>query len=334
MRKPLLFLAALVIFGDAAALAADLPSSKTAPILPPPPPLWTGFYAGLNAGYGFGANSNITSGVWGAPGPSDYWSPGYLLAPPTTLASGLALTGYSSNNQTGFVGGGQIGYNYQFGQKFVIGLEADIQGSGIRGSGRHVGAGAESGRSLSLETGDLTEVSSTSFGGATINAGVDWLGTVRGRVGYLFSPTLLIYGTGGLTYGGAYANVTHFASSTSTTTYEDGPSDAGATTHTFLGGGSKSQTLVGWNAGGGFEWLFAPSWSVKAEAFYWSLGNMNAPTLAFAAAPRPDDQPAWYGNSPFAAYGATRVNYQGVIARVGVNYHFNWGTAAPVVAGF
>jgi outer membrane immunogenic protein len=334
MRK-CLFLATLVIFSDAAALAADLPSRKAPPILPPPPPpLWSGFYAGLNAGYGFGTNSNITSGVWGIPGPSDYWSPGYLLAPPTTLASGVALSGVSPNNKNGFIGGGQVGYNYQFGQSFVIGLEADIQGAGIRGSGRHVGAGAERGSALTLKNGDLTDVSTTSFGGVRINAGVDWLGTVRGRIGYLFTPTLLVYGTGGLTYGGVYANVANIAYSNSATAYEDGPSDVGVTTHTFIGGGQKSQTLVGWNAGGGLEWLFAPNWSVKAEAFYWNLGNMNVPTAAFAAAPRQDGQAAWYGNSAFSAIGATRVNYQGVIARVGVNYHFNWGAPAPVVANF
>ena len=45
----------------------------------------------------------------------------------------------------------------------------------------------------------------------SVNAGVDWLGTVRGRVGYLFTPTMLVYATGGLTYGGVYANVNNYA---------------------------------------------------------------------------------------------------------------------------
>jgi outer membrane immunogenic protein len=333
MRQPAFFLAALLALVDTAALAADLPSKKAATLLPPPP-LWTGFYAGLNAGYGFAANSSSTSVVWGVPGPSDYWSTNRETeAPATALGSGGALSGYAPIKQSGFIGGGQIGYNYQYGSSFVIGLETDIQGGGLRGSGRHIGAGAEIQSASNLTNGNYIEASSNAWGGATINAGVDWLGTVRGRVGYLVSPTLLIFGTGGLTYGGVYGNVTNYAYVTTTSSDEDGPAGYGAN-HTFFGGGSRSQTRVGWNAGGGIEWLFAPNWSVKAEAIYWSLGNATIPTVAYAVAPRPDSDPPWYGNSAFTAIGGTRVNYQGVIARMGLNYHFNWGAPAPIIAQY
>lgn len=335
MRKQLYYVVGLLALGGASALAADLPSRKAALIPPPPPPpLWTGFYAGLNAGYGAGVSSGATSAVLGVPGPSDYWSDSGPFAPPTTLGSGGALTGYTQIIQSGFIGGGQVGYNYQFGSSFVIGLEADIQGTGIRGSGRHYGAGADTQSGIDLNHGDYIEASSAASGFAAINAGVDWLGTVRGRVGYLFTPTFLIFGTGGLTYGGVYANVSNVAFASTVSADEEGPAGYGAN-HTFVGGGARSQTRVGWNAGGGFEWLFAPNWSVKAEAIYWTLGSQNVPTAAFAAAPAPDNEdPAWYGDSAFTAVGGTRVNYQGVIARVGLNYHFNWGASAPVVASY
>jgi outer membrane immunogenic protein len=100
--------------------------------------------------------------------------------------------------------------------------------------------------------------------------------------------------------------------------------------------------LTGWNVGGGLEWMFMPNWSLKAEGIYYNLGNMTVPTAAFGPAPATIAIP---GGGPIAnavnsvfqggtAIGATRVNYQGVIARVGVNYHFNWGAAAPIVAKY
>ncbi len=79
----------------AAASAADLPR-RAQPAYIAPVFTWTGFYAGLNAGYGFFNDEN--------------------------------LDGVYSNNKSegGFVGGGQFGYNYQMGS-IVLGLEADIQ---------------------------------------------------------------------------------------------------------------------------------------------------------------------------------------------------------------
>ena len=107
----------------------------------------------------------------------------------TELALSTALaTGDPGLKPNGFIGGGQIGYNYQFANSFVIGLEADLQGiagntatNSFSGSGVPVGSPAE--------TINSTVISTKKF---------DYLGTVRGRAGYLITPTLLIYGTGGL----------------------------------------------------------------------------------------------------------------------------------------
>jgi outer membrane immunogenic protein len=358
MKKFALSVAVLALSASGA-FAADLPSRKAEPILPPPPPppMWTGFYAGLNAGYGFGTNSNSASAVIGLPGNARYdydWE----TFRTTTLGSGGALSGVGPNTQSGFIGGGQVGYNYQWGSSFVLGIEADIQGTGIRGSSSHAGLGADQANILCrTEGGSVCDgynngvertVSSTASGMTTVHAGVDWMGTVRGRLGYLFTPTMLLYATGGLTYGGVYANVNNTAVATTSKAhwYYSGELDYSGddpANHTFVGGGNKSQTLVGWNVGGGLEWMFMPNWSLKAEAIYWNMGNMNVPTASYAVAPNvcsagsDCSSDKYYGSylyNGFTAVGATRVNYQGVIARAGVNYHFNWFAPAPVVARY
>jgi outer membrane immunogenic protein len=403
MRKLFVSVAALALTAGTA-LAADLPSRKGPPVLPPPPPpppMWTGFYAGLNAGYNFGTNSNVQSAVLGQDAVGfggvnvsrDMRETAFAVTdlPTTALlrgfgegvslytvgfptGAGLAQSGSFANTQSGFIGGGQIGYNYQWGSNFVIGIEADIQGTGIRGTSH--GGGAAGGSTTSplvvfsnggaigndalisdnkVRLSDLgINNSANSIGATTVHAGVDWLGTVRGRLGYLWTPTMLLYATGGLTYGGVYANVNQWANTgldvSLVNTSSSGKTLLGpiGTNHTFIGGGNKSQTLVGWNVGGGIEWMFMPNWSLKAEGIDWNMGNMNVPTASFAAAPVNLGQVGQFiGDSRFLSplgglsafngltnVGHVRVNYQGVIARVGVNYHFNWGSAAPIVAKY
>jgi len=108
---------------------------------------WTGFYAGINGGYGWSAND-------------------HQLANTQDPFGGLSPEG-------GF-GGGQIGYNLQR-DRFVIGIETDIQGADIRDSARDAA-------------------------GARFKSELNWFGTVRGRLGYAFD-TSLIYFTGGFAYG-------------------------------------------------------------------------------------------------------------------------------------
>lgn len=302
MKK--LLITTVAALSASSALAADLPSRK-APVVPPASaPLWTGFYAGLNAGYGWGTNNNAgnLSGAGNFTG--SYTSRG----PVEGVIVGPALSGYAPNTQSGFIGGAQFGYNYQglMNSNLVIGFETDIQGTGMRGNGRSNG----------YATGiDGRGFAAAAAGGTVVNGGLDYLGTARGRVGYLVTPAMLLYGTAGLAYGGAYAQVTQSA-------YQTGPAGT-----TFTGGGSTNQLLTGWTAGGGVEWMFMPSWSLKGEANYFDLGNLNVPTVAYGASALPSQV------NTAVAWGRSQVNYQGVIARVGINYHFNLG-AAPVVAAF
>lgn len=189
---------------------------------------WTGFYIGVNAGYGFGGNNAVNL----APG-----EPGFAQA---FAAGDVPLPG--NLNPSGFIGGGQAGYNYQFEKYWVAGLEANFQYADLRDS--------------NTATTSPTPPSGWAPGITTLRQNVSWLGTVRPRIGRLITDRLLLYGTGGL----AYANV-----------------DRSATIEYPIVGerysGSSSGTKTGWTCGGGLEWAFSNKLSLKAEYLYYDLGS-------------------------------------------------------------
>jgi outer membrane immunogenic protein len=291
-----------------AVFAADLPSRKEAPVYIPPPPLltWQGFYVGLNAGYTWSDSNSVNVFTGVAQFDPANIGGGSLAGANASSVGGSAFLPITND---GFIGGGQIGYNYQFSSAFVVGLEADIQG--IAGSKNTASTG-----SLVGIVGFPANSISTAI---TASKSIDYLGTVRGRLGYLFTPTLLVYGTGGLAYGGVNSNTGVFQT-------VNGPS-AGITT--ALGGtGSFSDTLVGWTAGGGVEWMFAPNWSAKAEYLYYDLGTINYGGGILVNAYTAPGPVAFYTDAV-----RTSAHFNGHVVRAGLNYHFNWG-AAPVVAKY
>jgi outer membrane immunogenic protein len=151
MKKILLSSVALLGLATGA-MAADLPSrAAPAPMIAAVPVFtWTGFYVGVNAGYGWNANDSITVG---------------------------GVT-FDLDDEGGFVGGAQAGYNYQIGS-FVVGLEGDIQYADFGGDDRFDFDG----------DGILDDDFNTS----------DWFGTVRARAGVAFDRAL-IYATGGFAF--------------------------------------------------------------------------------------------------------------------------------------
>lgn len=302
MRKFLgiLSVSALLITAPLSALAADM--AVKAPPPPPAPELsWTGFYVGLNVG-GIWSNSDGVSHSALA-GPCDpVLFPGCAGVPnySTLLATGSTFNaGFGRHG--GFTGGGQFGYNYQFG-KAVAGFEADI-------------AWTDQNRSVTI----ASVIPSPAFPAfpeaytATVSRHLDYLGTVRERLGFLATPSFLLYGTSGLAYGGT-------RSSTLESTAVLPACGAPPTSCSGVGGGSSSQVRVGWTVGAGGEWMFAPHWSVKAEYLYYDLGSVNYATALSqvcigAVCP---------ANSLFAStVGSASLRYNGSIARVGVNWHFD-----------
>ena len=333
MKKTVSLTTLALVLSAGSALAADLPSRKAEPMLPPPPPpMWTGFYAGLNAGYGFGVNSgaSVTNGSGTYLPAAPAWNPARTYTAATN-GVGFATSGNAVLDQNGFIGGGQVGYNFQFMDRYVVGFEADIQGTTISGGGNTQGVGTDALRSMTLAA-PIAPAGHFGYsaGSTAVNAGIDWLGTVRGRLGYLVTPRLLVYGTGGLTYGDVYATTTTEATRS---LYNLGGAFQGD--QPFYGTGSQSSTRVGWNAGGGFEWMLSPNWSAKVEGIYYDLGSMNVSTGAVAGANALIMRLA--GGVPAAATaGNADVRFNGIIARAGLNYHFNMGSSStafdPVLA--
>jgi outer membrane immunogenic protein len=299
MKRIFVTLALALMAGTA--LAADLPSYKA-----PPPPLWTGFYVGLNAGGTWANNNSVYVTNWPAGG--------------AFSVANLLLSGsQSANNGAGFIGGGQIGYNWQFyNGRLVAGIEADIQGiAGSRG-GSSAWAAAPLGTIPDTQT--ETNVPVTLLSNVNVRRSLDYIGTVRGRLGWLFTPTLLVYGTGGLAYGGVNVSLSNFQGIFLGAPVGGLP--GGTLIPTQFGAASFSDTRVGWTAGGGIEWMFWPNWSAKAEYLYYDLGTVAGSAVNVGLA------------GTVASISQFSTRYSGNIVRAGVNYHFNWGSPAPIIAKY
>jgi outer membrane immunogenic protein len=329
--KKLISSTAIVITVMGSALAADLPTRKEPISAPPPPPMWTGFYAGLNIGYGFGTSN----GSYTKNGPLlDTWdnvqARNIVVTSFWDTSQGIVLgnMGGVRMTQNGVIGGGQVGYNYQWQDRYILGFEADIQGSGISGNGTssNIGQGELDYRTRGGGVGDYYTRWVT--GANNISASLDWFGATRLRLGYLITPRIMAYATGGLTYGGISAS----SNPTALTAYY-----ASAGNFDFRGyqgavgyPGNLNTLAVGWNAGGGFEWMVVENWSLKAEAFYYNLGGQTVEsyTYAPASALRANGRTGEWMTKNY-----TPISYNGIIARAGVNYHFNMGST-PIVAKF
>jgi outer membrane immunogenic protein len=301
--KRVLFAAVSVsaMLGVGAASAADMaPRIYSKAVAPAPVTSWTGFYAGLNAGGAFGDGSFATTGT-----PVSFNPAGLLAGAPATMnALAAVLTSNARGSGGQFIGGGQLGYNYQFASLYVLGFETDIQA--LAGSG---------GTSSAVTTSSFAPFGfpANNYGAtASFTQRLDYLGTVRGRIGYLATPSLLAYATGGLAYGGANVG-------SSFSIQETFPGAFLTITPPIFGAASASKTAVGWTVGGGLEWMFGPKWSAKLEYLYYDLGSVTAAV--------PLTQNINNGNlinTPWAtALAQTSAHFNGSIVRVGVNYHLN-----------
>ncbi|KAB1070427.1 porin family protein, partial [Methylobacterium planeticum] len=168
-------LAGIALAGSA--FAADLPRRAAPPPVFAPIPVftWTGFYAGFNAGYGFGTQDDRAPTVIGVPAGATAGSSLFVTGAGAPTTGTVAFS--NRNNNDGFVGGGQIGYNYQFtpGSGVVIGVEADAQ---------YVDFGRNRNRfAFATVPGGGVNPGSLVFNPNGIS-GLDYFGTVRGRLGY------------------------------------------------------------------------------------------------------------------------------------------------------
>jgi outer membrane immunogenic protein len=246
------------------AFAADMPVK--APVYRAPVVAaynWTGCYLGGNVGYSWGR----AKGDFNAP----------------DLATGFGITSAFSVSQhlDGVIGGGQIGCNWQTDRQWVLGIETDFQGSGEK------------------DTFGFSDPFSDGEGVAThsIESKIQWFGTLRARAGYLITPTLMLYGTGGLAYGkvSVFDTIT-FASSPGRTPQVNGTAIIG-----------DSNVNVGWTVGAGIEGALLnwQNWTWKVEYLYIDLGSLSGA-----------------GTDPLAGTFNWNAKFTDNIVRVGLNYKF------------
>ena len=240
MNKALIGIAALAAVSGTSAFAADLSALMKAPVMPPAC-VWCGSYIGGNAGWVGSANDNVTNAGadTGATGLGSF------------LAAG-AIAEAVRSDVSGFVGGGQIGYNYQPGPNWLIGVEADLEG-----------ATAKSSTFASFPGTAAFVPFSTSY-----NREFEWVSTFRMRFG-VTQGSFLLYGTAGFAVGETQIGNQFICAACVP------PASAVA---------SVPHTTTGWTAGAGIEWLFGEHWSFKAEYLFIDLGNnSSAITYAYGA---------------------------------------------------
>ena len=222
-----LLLASVALCGgiSSAALAADLPPPMAPPPRAPavylpvvPPYNWSGFYIGGNVGAGWNSTGTISD----------------------TFGSTFGTT-----TNTSFLGGGQVGVNYEFWGGVVIGAEAMFD--------------------WVPNTSNTITVTNPALGSASATLNNRWLTTATGKLGYAWDRVLL-YGKG----GGAWVGTSNPG-----LTINGAPASFSTT---------NSSTNFGWTAGLGVEWAFAGNWSARAEWDYVRLQNQSF-TVAGTPAP-------------------------------------------------
>jgi outer membrane immunogenic protein len=234
-------------------------------------PNWVGFYIGANAGAGLGEFKNDIA-----------------FMDPAGPFNSFHSTGTKPN---AFIAGGQLGYNWQVSPMAVLGLETDWQNSS-----------ASSGQSyadfirtfIPLGPGFANDTINTTY-----QAKISWLGTLRGRIGFV-RGNFLFYGTGGVAYGrigisGTASEVADF-------------SGAGGGIFSSTTPFNVTQTKAGWTLGAGIEGSLAGKWSWKAEYLYVDLGSISG---SFAGPLIPGETVT------------VKSRFDENLLRLGVNYRLN-----------
>ena len=284
--------------------AISTPYEETAYYPQARPLPWSGFYIGLDAGGVFGNRQNIAT-----TGADAYDQAG--IATGAAFATS-AFSSIAPGGESEFLGGGQIGFNHQI-QNAVVGVEADFQATTAGGGGTGVGAGYDGSTATAATATAPATPATTPLTLTRAHASLINFGTLRGRAGYLVTPTLLAYVTGGLAYGQTNVDAT-VASVDTSGLFAPG-----------FGSASYGSVHAGWTGGAGVEWMFWPRWSAKLEYLYYDLGAPSLGKTGIGATGATSGQPLW-------AYVETTKppRFSGSIARAGVNYHLDWGVPGSI----
>jgi outer membrane immunogenic protein len=242
MKRILLATTALAL--SSPVFAADLAPARM-PLKAPPvaarPFSWTGCYVGGHLGGDWG-HANFVD-------PNSFFAPGLGEFAPTGSGAGF-------DQGAGFVGGGQIGCDYQFATNWVAGIAGDFSWTNLDGSASNPYA--------FLASDPL-------FGGkagvpASLRDQTDWLASVTGRVGYTWDHWML-YGKGGVAWEHSrdsvgpltfFGNLAAFCAAFATGTSCNA---------------SGTDTDTGWTVGVGLAWAFADNWSAGIEYDHYGFGS-------------------------------------------------------------
>jgi outer membrane immunogenic protein len=287
MKKFLLLSSAIVAAGPA--LAADLPV-KAPPMAAAAPYSWTGCHVGGHIGAGWDRTTYSDPGTFVA------------VALPPFLAAGLNQNfanpgqAFNANSQAGFLGGVQAGCDYQFANRWVVGIGGDVSWTSI---------------------GSVTN--DPFFGGKNGNpvrfsARTDEIATITGRVGYAWDK-VLIYGKGGAAYAhDRYAQDNSFAINNAVFGCDNAVAGPLVGCNT-----AGSVDRWGWTAGVGVEWAFATNWSAMIEYDHYGFDTR---TLSVNV----------INNSTPVLPANLNVRHDIDTVKVGINYRF-W-SPGPVVARY
>ncbi len=291
VKKSVVCLSALLALSSTGALAEEMATPPSSFVTARMPYLaWTGLYAGINGGYAW-SNPNVS----------------YIANDPASQNGTCAIPGgfkcipTADFKRDGGLFGGQVGFNWQFNQRWLAGVEADYQWSDLTGSG------FSPFRFGGTTTGTLATGVSTMAAKETVGS----FGTLRARLGALPFESLLLYGTGGMAVAQVKGSFALAAGGTGANTV--GGFSYGCTAGTTCFAGSSSQTLIGWTAGGGAEYAITSNLTFKTEVLYVHLEKPST-TVAATALGAP-------GNAPSSFTGTFGYVYF-IVARGGLNYRF------------
>lgn len=262
---------------------------------------WTGVYAGAHMGYGFGAVRGATAAI--NPAATSV----IPASSPVTRAQFDAIPGTESADQKlkNLLGGAQLGFNYQFANRLVLGLEGDFAWTRLGSHAEFVTMeGVTLARNRALQ--------------ATMDYKFDWLTTLRGRAGYAFDR-FLVYGTGGIAFLKETEQRNQLRS-------KNNPSASlpGGTEPEVIFGERSEAIRTGWALGAGGEYAFGSHWSLKGEYLYTRFGEttFGFPDARAGIAPR-GSTAAFRPGSSNVINGRTASNEASLHAvKFGVNYHF------------
>jgi len=270
------------------ATAADIPLK--APPRPAPAFSWTGCYIGGYAGGAWSGGHGATFTDQGEPNGSFTSFSGGALG-----ATAHGPHSWSAKLDSSVIGGGTLGCNWQpIGSPFVLGLEGEAGYMHLAGQ--------------AFDPNSIVPVVQTTLdvlGSAKVG---DWYGMVTGRLGYAAWDRTLIYVKG----GAAFVPTRGAVVDTCTTDL--------CGNWTISTAGRQTVTTWTWTLGGGIEWAFAPSWSVKAEYMFIALGD-NGGFQTCSPAFKGDGSPVNRG-IPFCfdnSFGGIHT------AKIGLNYRFGGG---------